>query len=67
MELWRYSEYPARRRGACMGLEATALVDRAIKPSRGIVRLSAQDPGSHSGKRLRRVGRGPRRRPPGGT
>ena len=37
-----------------MGLEAAALVDRAIKASHGIVRLSAQDPGSRSGKRLRR-------------
>ena len=54
MELWRYSENPAHRRGACMGLEATALVDRSIKASHGIVRLSAQDPGSRSGKRLRR-------------
>jgi micrococcal nuclease len=54
MELWRYSANPAHRRGACMGPEAAALVDRAIKASHGIVRLSAQDPGSRSGKRLRR-------------
>ena len=46
MELSRYSKYPARRRGACMGLEATALVERYIKRSRGVVRLSAQNPGS---------------------
>jgi endonuclease YncB( thermonuclease family) len=54
MELSRYSKYPARRRGACNGLEATALVERYIKRSRGIVRLSAQDPGSRTGHRLRR-------------
>ena len=54
MELTRYSKYPARRRGACMGLEATAFIERYIRQSRGIVRLSAQHPGSHSNKRLRR-------------
>ena len=54
MELTRYSKYPSRRRGACHGLEATALVERYIKRSRGRVRLSAQNPGSTTGKRLRR-------------
>jgi endonuclease YncB( thermonuclease family) len=54
MELSRYSKYPARRRGSCMGLEATALVERYIKASHGVVRLSAQNPSSRTGHRLRR-------------
>src|SRR4051794_22275482 len=54
MELTRYSKYPARRRGACMGLEATALVERAIRRSGMKVRLAAQYAGSRSGHRLRR-------------
>ena len=54
MELTRYSKYPGRRRGACHGLEATALVERAIKRSGGRVRLAAQKASSHSNKRLRR-------------
>ena len=54
MELTRYSKYPSRRRGACHGLEATALVERYIKRSRGVVRLAAQDQRSSTGKRLRR-------------
>ena len=55
MELTRYSKYPSRRRGACHGLEATALVERYVKRSRGIVRLAAQDQRSTTGKRLRRA------------
>lgn len=54
MELTRYSKYPSRRRGACHGLEATAVVERYVKRSRGLVRLAAQDPRSTTGKRLRR-------------
>jgi endonuclease YncB( thermonuclease family) len=54
MELTRYSKYPSRRRGACHGLEATALVERAIKRSGGRVRLAAQKASSHSNQRLRR-------------
>jgi endonuclease YncB( thermonuclease family) len=54
MELTRYSKYPARRRGACHGLAATALVERAIKRSGWRVRLAAQKATSHSNKRLRR-------------
>ena len=54
MELTRYSKYPSRRRGACHGLEATSLVERYVKRSRGVVRLAAQDPRSTTGKRLRR-------------
>ncbi|HWT26066.1 MAG TPA: lamin tail domain-containing protein [Solirubrobacteraceae bacterium] len=55
MELSVYSSYPSRRRGSCMGLEATALVERYIKASRGVVRLSAQNPASSTGGRLRRT------------
>ena len=36
MELTRYSKYPSRRRGACHGLEATALVSgRSSAPAGG--------------------------------
>ena len=54
MELTRYSKYPSRRRGACHGLEATSVVERYVKRSRGVVRLAAQDSRSTTGKRLRR-------------
>jgi endonuclease YncB( thermonuclease family) len=54
MELTRYSKYPSRRRGACHGLEATALVERYIRGSRWKVRLAAQKASSRTGKRLRR-------------
>jgi endonuclease YncB( thermonuclease family) len=54
MELTRYSKYPSRRRGACHGLEATALIERAIKRSHLRVRLAAQHASSRSGHRLRR-------------
>jgi endonuclease YncB( thermonuclease family) len=54
MELTRYSKYPSRRRGACHGLEATALTERAIKRSHGRIRLAAQHASSRSGHRLRR-------------
>jgi endonuclease YncB( thermonuclease family) len=54
MELTRYSKYPSRRRGACHGLEATALTERAIKRSHYRVRLAAQRASSRSGFRLRR-------------
>src|SRR5215216_440903 len=54
MELTRYSKYPGRRRGACHGLEATALVERAIKRSRWRVRLGAQKLSSYANRRLRR-------------
>ncbi len=54
MELTRYSKYPSRRRGACHGLAATALIERAIKRSGGRVRLAAQRLSSHSNHRLRR-------------
>src|SRR4051794_39193692 len=54
MELQRYSKYAARRRGSCHGLEATALVERLIHRSHGVVRLAAQNPNSVTGHRLRR-------------
>ncbi len=54
MELTRYSKYPSRRRGACHGLAATSLVERAVKRSRWRVRLAAQKASSHANKRLRR-------------
>jgi endonuclease YncB( thermonuclease family) len=54
MELTRYSKYPKRRRGACSGLEATALIEGYIKRAGRRVRLSAQKPSSRTGHRLRR-------------
>ncbi|MGI8622007.1 MAG: hypothetical protein ACR2NB_00660, partial [Solirubrobacteraceae bacterium] len=54
MELHRYSRYPARRRGDCHGLEATAFVERYIRASRFRVRLASQHTSSRSGHRLRR-------------
>jgi endonuclease YncB( thermonuclease family) len=54
MELTRYSSTPRRRRGACHALAATALVDRAVRASHGVVRLAAQRASSRSGHRLRR-------------
>jgi endonuclease YncB( thermonuclease family) len=49
-----YSKYASRRRGECHALEATARLERLIRRSRGRVRLIAQDPSSHSGRRIRR-------------
>lgn len=54
MELTRYSSDPRRRRGACHAREAAAVVDRYLRRSNGRVRLAAQNPGSRTGKRLRR-------------
>ncbi len=54
MELTRYSKYPGRRRGACHGLEATALVERHIRRSKWRVRVAAQRASSHSNRRQRR-------------
>ena len=54
MELHRYSKYADRREGACHALEATSLVERAIRRSRWRVRLAAQKASSRSSKRLRR-------------
>jgi endonuclease YncB( thermonuclease family) len=54
MELHRYSKYADRRVGECHGLEATALVERAVRRSHWRVRVAAQRPSSVSGHRLRR-------------
>jgi endonuclease YncB( thermonuclease family) len=53
-ELFRYSNYPARRRGECHGVSAANRLQELIGPSRQ-VRLAAQREGSRGGNgRLRR-------------
>jgi endonuclease YncB( thermonuclease family) len=54
MEQSVYSPHPALRRGECHALEATARLEQLIREGHGRVRLSAQDPRSHAGHRLRR-------------
>ncbi|CAA9477070.1 MAG: hypothetical protein AVDCRST_MAG38-1750 [uncultured Solirubrobacteraceae bacterium] len=54
MEQTRYSKYPARRRGACHAVAATARLEQLIRQGRRRVRLAAQDPASAAGRRLRR-------------
>ena len=54
MELTVYSHTASRRRGECHAVAAANRFDRLVRASGGIVRLSAQDPRSHSGKRWRR-------------
>ena len=54
MEQTRYSKYPARRRGACHAVAATARLEQLIRQGRRRVRLAAQDPASVAGRRLRR-------------
>jgi endonuclease YncB( thermonuclease family) len=54
MELHRYSHTPSLRRGDCHGVEATARLERLLRRGHMRVRLAAQDPASHSGRRLRR-------------
>jgi endonuclease YncB( thermonuclease family) len=54
-ELTRYSKYPSRRRGECHGVAAAARLESLIRRAHGRVRLSAQDPASRSGHRLRRA------------
>lgn len=54
MGLRTYSSYPERRAGECHGVDATARVEALIKAGGGVVRLSAQNPASKSGTRLRR-------------
>ncbi len=49
-----YSRFANRRRGECHALEATARLEELIERSKGRVRLLAQDPASHSGRRIRR-------------
>jgi endonuclease YncB( thermonuclease family) len=55
MEQRVYSKYAARRRGECHALAATARLERLLRAGRNRVRLAAQDPGSRSGSRLRRI------------
>jgi len=50
-----YSRSADRRRGECHALDATARLEQLIRRSRWRVRLYALDPGSRSGRRLRRV------------
>jgi hypothetical protein len=54
MELTRYSHTASRRRGDCLGVEATARLEQLLKRARWRVRLAAQDPASTTGGRLRR-------------
>jgi endonuclease YncB( thermonuclease family) len=55
MEQSVYPSQASQRRGECHAVEATARLEQLIKRSKGRVRLAAQDPGSHSGSRLRRL------------
>ena len=54
MEQSVYSHFASKRRGECHALEATARVDQLVRGSHWRVRLSAENPASHSGSRLRR-------------
>ena len=54
MEQSVYSTDPAKRRGACHALEATARLEQLVELGGRVVRLGAQDPGSTSGRRSRR-------------
>jgi endonuclease YncB( thermonuclease family) len=54
MEQSVYSPHPKLRRGECHALEATARLEQLIRAGHRRVRLSAQDPSSHAGYRLRR-------------
>ena len=55
MEQTRYSRNPSARRGYCHSLAATARLQRLIRLGSRRVRLSAQNPSSRSGPRLRRA------------
>ncbi len=54
MEQHTYSSHPSRRTGECHAVEATARAEQLIRASHWRVRLSAQDPASRAGDRLRR-------------
>lgn len=54
MEQTVYSSYATRRRGECHAVAATNRLEQLVRRSGGVVRLAAQDPGSRSGRRLRR-------------
>jgi endonuclease YncB( thermonuclease family) len=51
MEQHVYSPKPAKRRGDCHALEATARVEQLVKAGKGVVRMTAQKPGSQSRNR----------------
>jgi endonuclease YncB( thermonuclease family) len=55
MEQSVYNPNPKLRRGDCHSREATARLEQLIRASHGRVRLSAQDPASRAGYRLRRA------------
>jgi endonuclease YncB( thermonuclease family) len=54
MEQAVYSSVPSQRRGDCHAVEATARLEQLVSQGGDVVRLSAQDPRSSSGGRLRR-------------
>lgn len=55
MEQSTYSfKYPKRRHGDCHAVEATDRAESLIRASHWRVRLSAQNPGSHAGRRMLR-------------
>jgi endonuclease YncB( thermonuclease family) len=54
MEMTVYSSIRARRRGRCHAVAATNRLEQLLGRRGRTVRLAAQDPGSRSGKRLRR-------------
>src|SRR6478609_2660727 len=54
MEQHHYNADPKKRTGECNAVEATARLEQLIHESHGRLRLSAQDPSSHAGHRLRR-------------
>jgi endonuclease YncB( thermonuclease family) len=53
-ELSVYSHDPRKRRGACHAVEAAARLDRLVRGSRRLVRLSSQQRVSKAGHRYRR-------------
>src|SRR4051794_6176731 len=55
MEQHTYGADPGRRTGECNAVEATARLEALIHESHGRLRLSAQDPASRAGHRLRRI------------
>ena len=55
MEQRVYSSIPRARRGECHSLAATARLEGLIRGGGRRVRLSAQNPSSRSGRRLRRM------------
>ncbi len=54
MEQSVYSSDPAKRRGACHALEATARFEQLVRLGGGVVKLTAQDASSQSAARMRR-------------